>query len=68
SVAAAVVTRPGAMADEMAMQAHCVARLPASKVPNIIRVVNELPHNASGKVLRREVIPMLHKMAEGGKV
>ena len=63
-LAAAVVTSPGATPDEAAMQAHCATRLPGFKVPNMIRIVKELPHNASGKILRRDVIPMLSQMRE----
>nr|WP_087574604.1 class I adenylate-forming enzyme family protein [Sphingomonas sp. CDS-1] len=67
SVAAAVVLRGGATADEAAMRAHCAARLAEAKIPGIIRIVKELPHNPSGKVLRREVIPMLSSMQEAKK-
>jgi long-chain acyl-CoA synthetase len=66
-VAAAVVTMPGAKSDEAAMQAHCATRLAWFKVPSMIRVVKELPHNASGKVLRREVIPILSRIREAEK-
>lgn len=64
AVAAAVVLMPGATPAEAAMQAHCAAHLADFKVPSIIRVVDTLPHNMSGKVLRREVIPMLLRMRE----
>ncbi|MBO9377114.1 AMP-binding protein [Sphingomonas histidinilytica] len=57
-VAAAIVVAPGTALDEADVTAHCAARLPAFKVPDKIRIVRELPHNASGKVLRREVAPM----------
>jgi len=67
SVAAAVVAMPGATPDEAAMQAHCATRLAAFKVPGMIRVVKGLPHNASGKVLRREIIPILSQMREAEK-
>jgi len=62
SVAAAVVARPGTTADEAAMQVHCAARLERVKIPTMIRTVRELPYNASNKVLRREVIPILVQM------
>ncbi len=58
-VAAAIVAVPGTVPDEVAMKTYCAARLPTFKIPIVIRVVRELPHNASGKVLRREVVPML---------
>lgn len=58
-VAAAVVAASGTAPAEAAMRAHCATRLEAAKVPTIIRIVEELPHNASGKILRREVVPIL---------
>lgn len=64
AVAAAVVAMPGAQLEEATMQAHCAARLAPFKVPGMIRVVDALPHNMSGKVLRREVVPMLLRMRE----
>lgn len=63
-VAAAIVPMPGAAPSEAAIQEHCAARLAAVKVPGMIRIVEALPHNMSGKVLRREVIPMLLRMRE----
>jgi long-chain acyl-CoA synthetase len=61
-VAAAVVVAPGVEIDEATMQAYCASRLARFKVPSMIRVVKDLPHNASGKVLRRAVIPILAQM------
>ncbi|PNQ03709.1 class I adenylate-forming enzyme family protein [Sphingobium sp. SA916] len=63
-VAAAIVPMPGAAPSEAAILEHCAARLAAVKVPGMIRIVEALPHNMSGKVLRREVIPMLLRMRE----
>jgi O-succinylbenzoic acid--CoA ligase len=37
------------------LQAHCRARLAPSKVPKAIVRVDELPRNAAGKVVRREL-------------
>lgn len=61
-VAAAIVLAPGAVPDLVAIRAHCAQRLGPAKVPVTIRIVQALPHNASGKVLRREVIPLLTRM------
>ena len=45
----------GAAFDEMALRSHCRARLPQYKVPREIRVIDELPRNPTGKILRREL-------------
>jgi acyl-CoA synthetase (AMP-forming)/AMP-acid ligase II/uncharacterized protein YndB with AHSA1/START domain len=42
-------------ADEAALQAHVKAELAAFKVPREVVVVDELPRNATGKVLKREL-------------
>ena len=34
---------------------HCVERLAKFKVPNDIAIVDALPRNATGKVLKREL-------------
>ncbi len=50
AIVACVVVRPdGACAGED-IERHCRKRLPAFKVPHQIRLLNSLPHNASGKV------------------
>lgn len=52
-VAAAVVLRAPATADEL--RAHCAARLADYAIPRAIHVVDELPRNQLGKVLKREL-------------
>ena len=37
------------------VRAHCRAHLAAYKVPEIVRIVDEMPVNASGKILKREL-------------
>src|SRR5690606_22435460 len=64
AVAAAVVPMPGAAIDEAALRAHCAARLARHKVPVLIRVLRDLPHNASGKVVRRQLIPLMLRLRE----
>ncbi len=44
---------------ERELQAHCRARLAGYKVPDEIRVVDALPRNPTGKVMRRELKRML---------
>ena len=53
AVTAVVVLRPGASFDEADLLAHARARIGGYKVPKSVRVVAELPRNASGKILRR---------------
>jgi len=54
-VAAVVVPRPGRSIDVDELTRHCRARLASFKKPEIIRVVEEIPKNPMGKVLRREL-------------
>ena len=52
-VRAAVVCKPGEQADEAALAAHCRSRLAPYKVPAAIELVDGLPRNRSGKLLKR---------------
>ena len=47
-----VVVRPGADLDELALRAHLDQRLARFKVPRYVEFADELPTNATGKVLR----------------
>jgi len=51
-VAAWVVLRPGATATPDDLQAHCAARLADYKTPRVITLVDALPRNATGKVVK----------------
>ncbi len=55
AVGAAVSLHPGANIDEAGLREFCRGRLAAYKVPRLIRFAAELPRNASGKLLRREL-------------
>jgi acyl-CoA synthetase (AMP-forming)/AMP-acid ligase II len=50
-----VVLRPGATATEAELKEHVKANLARYKVPREIRFIDELPRNATGKVLKREL-------------
>jgi long-chain acyl-CoA synthetase len=63
-VGAAVQLAPGASSDEASLRAHCEQRLTDAHAPRVIRIVGELPHNPSGKVLRREVQALLQWTGE----
>ena len=52
-VAAVVVPKPGAEIGQAALDAHCRAHLAGFKSPKEIHIVEELPRNPSGKVLKR---------------
>lgn len=52
---AVIALKPGAELDRETVQAHCVERLAKFKVPNDIAIVEALPRNATGKVLKREL-------------
>jgi len=58
-VAAFVVLRPGARVTDGDLAAFCRERLASFKKPEIVRFVSELPKNHMGKVLRRELRPLL---------
>ncbi len=50
-----VVTKPGATLDEDAVQLFVREQLARFKVPRTVRFLEQLPRNATGKVLRREL-------------
>ena len=61
-VGAVIRIRDGATLDEKGVQDHVAGRLAAFKVPVKVWIVNEeLPRNASGKVLKRELRESLLK-------
>jgi acyl-CoA synthetase (AMP-forming)/AMP-acid ligase II len=53
TVKAVVVSRPGAMLTEDEVIAWCRGRLAGYKCPRSVDLVDELPRNAAGKVLKR---------------
>ncbi|HUF85463.1 MAG TPA: hypothetical protein VMQ81_12830, partial [Acidimicrobiia bacterium] len=54
-VAAFVVTKPGTSADSSEVQAFCAERLADYKRPRQVHFVDELPRNATGKVLKHQL-------------
>lgn len=50
-----VVLKEGSNLDETAVREHCGTRLAEFKVPKEVRFLDELPHNATGKVLKHEL-------------
>jgi fatty-acyl-CoA synthase len=56
---AVVVLKDGAELDQATLIAHCVERLAKFKVPARMHVIDALPRNATGKVLKRELRTLL---------
>jgi len=54
-VAAAVVLSPGSSATADDLREHCALRLADYKVPRRIEITDELPRNATGKVLKAKL-------------
>lgn len=61
---AIIVLKPGAALDEATVISHCTEQLAKFKVPTSAVFVDELPHNATGKVLKRE-LRLTHGEATG---
>jgi len=56
--------KPGARLTEDDVKRHCAERLARFKQPVRVHVVPELPRNAAGKLLRRELVRLLGDAAE----
>jgi acyl-CoA synthetase (AMP-forming)/AMP-acid ligase II len=54
-VKAVVVAQPGETLTELDIKRHCAQRLPSYKVPQVVEFREELPRNAAGKVLKRDL-------------
>ena len=57
-VVAAVVARPGSTLTEPDVAAFCAERLPGYKRPRRIVVVEALPRTSTGKLVRRDLVPL----------
>ena len=55
AVTAAVVVKPGAGVEAEDLIAHARTRLAGYKVPKYVVLVDSLPKNPSGKILKREL-------------
>lgn len=58
AVMACVVLRANDALSEEALMAHCKASLAYFKVPTIIKFLDALPRNASGKLVKRQLIEL----------
>jgi fatty-acyl-CoA synthase len=61
TIVAYVVPKPGAVVETAALVAHCKERLSGYKVPDVVRLANELPLTPTGKLMRRELKAMAEK-------
>lgn len=64
-VAAAVVLRPGHTAAPEALIEHCRNALAGFKKPRVVRFLDDLPRNPSGKILKRELRRCLAEQTAG---
>ena len=64
SLIAAVVPRGGATIDRPALRKHCMARLESYKVPAEIVVVERIPRNDTGKLLRGELAALIREQLD----
>lgn len=67
-ILAAVVPKPEVRLTEEQLQEHCRSELADYKQPDIFRIVDSLPRNANGKVIKDELLPdPLHHGIRAGK-
>jgi acyl-CoA synthetase (AMP-forming)/AMP-acid ligase II len=68
-VLAAAVPKPGARLTEDELLDHARERLADYKIPEVIRILDELPKNPGGKVLKSELVPepLRHGIQAGGE-
>jgi acyl-CoA synthetase (AMP-forming)/AMP-acid ligase II len=52
---AIVVAAPGARVDQEEILAYCRAQLASFKCPASVEVVDELPRNPTGKILKKDL-------------
>lgn len=68
-VLAAVVPKPDARLTEDELREHAAERLADYKIPEVFRIVDELPKNPGGKVRKAELVPepLQHGIQAGEK-
>lgn len=67
TVAAFVSLKDGQQSSESELIAYCRERLAAYKAPHSVTFIDEVPKNASGKILRREVRRTAAEAAEASR-
>ena len=66
-VAAAVTLRPGASATAAEITAYAREHLADNKVPRTVLILDEIPLNPNGKVLKKDLKPVLEAAARAAK-
>ncbi|HXJ60584.1 MAG TPA: AMP-binding protein [Verrucomicrobiae bacterium] len=61
AIKAFVVPNPDSRLTRQQVEAHCRRRLPGFKVPQEVIFLKTMPHNGSGKILKRELKRMLER-------
>ena len=61
-VVAFVALKPGATAEPEEIIAYCKERLAAYKYPREVRIVDDLPKGATGKILKKELRGLAHRL------
>jgi long-chain acyl-CoA synthetase len=54
-IKAVIIRKPGAVVEEAELIAWCKERMAAYKYPRMIEFREQLPMNATGKILKREL-------------
>ena len=62
-----MVLRPGETVSTEDLQAWCKGKLADNKTPRTILLLEALPYNPNGKVLKRELQPVLEAAAAARK-
>jgi acyl-CoA synthetase (AMP-forming)/AMP-acid ligase II len=64
-VACALVPEAGAVIDAEDIKSFVLAQLRSARVPVVVHICDELPYNDTGKLLRRELKPILQALYVG---
>ncbi|TSB02339.1 class I adenylate-forming enzyme family protein [Sphingorhabdus contaminans] len=66
-VSAAVSLRPGCSADPEEISAFCKEHLADNKVPRILLIMEALPLNPTGKIVKKDLKPLLQLAADSNR-
>lgn len=66
AVTAVIVLRTGAVVSEAELIDHCRGRLAGFKLPKRVMLIDDMPRNASGKILKRELRSLAIQGDSGG--
>lgn len=63
-----VVLRPDSKVTESELKSHCLERFPEFKAPKKIIFLEYVPRNPNGKVIKRELLSMYHRLTDTGNL